>query len=75
MMAWQSGRVYTRHMQRTRSTIQDSAPITQRVDAVARWFMLIGLATYLIFCHGCHGDKDNELFAVVKQQVTDAALP
>jgi hypothetical protein len=22
-----------------------------------------GLAGYLLFCHGCHGDDDNELFA------------
>jgi hypothetical protein len=21
------------------------------------------LAGYLLFCHGCHGDEDNELFA------------
>jgi hypothetical protein len=23
-----------------------------------------GLLGYLLFCHGCHGDEDNELFAV-----------
>jgi hypothetical protein len=27
-----------------------------------RWLLLIG-AGYLLFCHGCHGDEDNELFA------------
>lgn len=62
-------------MQRTQSPVQDSTPLTQRVDALARWFMFIGLATYLVFCHGCHGDQDNELFTIVKQQVTGAALP
>jgi hypothetical protein len=32
-----------------------------------RWLLLaagLGLAGYLLFCHGCHGDEDNELFAV-----------
>ena len=32
-----------------------------------RWLLLAvgaGLVGYLLFCHGCHGDEDNELFAV-----------
>jgi hypothetical protein len=32
-----------------------------------RWLLLAagaGLLGYLLFCHGCHGDEDNELFAV-----------
>jgi hypothetical protein len=26
------------------------------------WVALVLLAGYLLFCHGCHGDEDNELF-------------
>jgi hypothetical protein len=28
-----------------------------------RWAGLALLAAYLLFCHGCHGDEDNELLA------------
>ena len=31
-----------------------------------RWLLLaagVGFAGYLLFCHGCHGDEDNELWA------------
>jgi len=34
--------------------------------ASGRWLFVGGfvfLAGYLLFCHGCHGDEDNELFA------------
>jgi len=34
-----------------------------------RWLALALLPGYLLFCHGCHGDEDNELFAAVGQQV------
>jgi hypothetical protein len=27
------------------------------------WPALVLLAGYLLFCHGCHGDEDNELLA------------
>jgi hypothetical protein len=26
------------------------------------------LAGYLLFCHGCHGDEDNELFVGSRHQ-------
>ena len=26
------------------------------------WVVLALAAGYLLFCHGCHGDEDNELF-------------
>jgi hypothetical protein len=29
------------------------------------WLALVLLAGYLVFCHGCHGDEDNELFALL----------
>jgi len=32
------------------------------------WVALALLAGYLLFCHGCHGDEDNELFAGVRHQ-------
>jgi hypothetical protein len=28
-----------------------------------RWLFLLGIAGYLLFAHGCHGDEDTELFA------------
>jgi hypothetical protein len=31
------------------------------------------LGGYLLFCHGCHGDEDNELFARRLQQATPRA--
>jgi hypothetical protein len=29
------------------------------------------LAGYLLFCHGCHGDEDNELFARLRHQAAE----
>lgn len=54
-----------------------TAPARQAtMDLVARWLMLTVLSFYLVFAHGCHGDEDNELFAVVKAaHVTGGALP
>jgi hypothetical protein len=28
-----------------------------------RWFLVLILGGYLLFCHGCHADEDNELRA------------
>jgi hypothetical protein len=25
------------------------------------WLLVLVLGTYLLFCHGCHGNEDNEL--------------
>jgi hypothetical protein len=33
------------------------------------WVALALLAGYLLFCHGCHGDEDNELFARLGHRV------
>jgi hypothetical protein len=33
------------------------------------WLALALLAGYLLFCHGCHGDEDNELFIGVRHAV------
>jgi hypothetical protein len=35
------------------------------------WVALALLAGYLLFCHGCHGDEDNELFARLRHQMTE----
>ena len=35
------------------------------------WLAVALLAGYLLFCHGCHGDEDNELFTSMR---TPAAL-
>jgi hypothetical protein len=36
------------------------------------WVALVLLAGYLLFCHGCHGDEDNELFAGMRNPVSMA---
>jgi hypothetical protein len=35
-----------------------------RVDGwrAIRFFLVVAVALYLVFCHGCHRDQDNELF-------------
>jgi hypothetical protein len=37
------------------------------------WVVLALLAGYLLFCHGCHGDEDNELFARAGHEVAGLA--
>jgi hypothetical protein len=42
------------------------APSPGGLPGWGRWLLLAagaGLLGYLLFCHGCHGDEDNELFA------------
>ena len=41
---------------------QEAAPSTRSAGRM-RWLPLVLLGGYLLFCHGCHGDEDNELFA------------
>jgi hypothetical protein len=39
-------------------------PVSQHTARYTRWGGWLGLlllAGHLIFCHGCHGDEDNEL--------------
>jgi hypothetical protein len=42
-----------------------SLPLRQsaRVRGYCRFTALALLAAYLLFCHGCYGDEDHELFA------------
>jgi hypothetical protein len=45
--------------------------VEKRTPAPGRrraWVALVLLAGYLLFCHGCHGDEDNELFARLLHQ-------
>src|SRR5437870_10993763 len=42
-----------------------------------RWFFLGGillLTGYLLFCHGCHGDEDNELVTHLSTQLLDGEV-
>jgi hypothetical protein len=51
-------------------------PVARAADEVAPpprcrrlWLALALLAGYLLFCHGCHGDEDNELFVGARHPV------
>lgn len=56
---------------RTRLGKVDAKPQAARPQAAeppaarkkSKYLALVFLAGYLLFCHGCHGDEDNELFA------------
>lgn len=37
-----------------------------------RWGVFLMLSAFLLFAHGCHGDEDNELFALARQLVSAA---
>jgi hypothetical protein len=50
-----------------RRPAEETTPAPRRRRA---WVALALLAGYLLFCHGCHGDEDNELFARLGQRVT-----
>ncbi len=43
---------------RSRPTLEERDTPRRR----RRWAVVALLAGYLLFCHGCHGDEDNELF-------------
>lgn len=43
---------------------EEERPPTTRHRRYLAIFLLV--AGYLLFCHGCHGDEDNELFARLK---------
>jgi len=49
----------------TPSSLQDSprlfASHTTRITRWGSWLAFALLTGHLIFCHGCHGDEDNEL--------------
>ena len=54
-------------------------PLPPRREAPARRsrgvvVALALLAGYLLFCHGCHGDEDNELFARLWDGLTGRVL-
>jgi hypothetical protein len=39
-------------------------PVPQAVPRHSLYVAALILAGYLLFCHGCHGDEDNELFTL-----------
>ncbi len=48
-------------------TIHESTPADKAAEALPGrrwrlWPVVLLLAGYALFCHGCHGDEDNELF-------------
>src|SRR5581483_1870884 len=53
------------HIRPTRQGDRSSSPwrFSLRVGAS------MAIAAYLLFCHGCHGDEDNELFANTGQSL------
>src|SRR5438034_8075882 len=44
------------------SSCSRTAGVPAALRAWRPWAVLLLLAGYLLFCHGCHGDEDNELF-------------
>jgi hypothetical protein len=63
---------YTRHASpRAWFVPLPSRPAAETTDTPRRrrlWLALALLAGYLLFCHGCHGDEDNELFVGGRHQ-------
>jgi len=54
------------------------SPVAKRKPRLSsrRWLLMGGfmlLAGYLLFCHGCHGDEDNELFAGLSGSILGAS--
>jgi hypothetical protein len=43
------------------------APRRLPVGLLIRYALVMAIAGYLVFCHGCHGDEDNELFALLRR--------
>jgi hypothetical protein len=51
-----------------RGVSQTVSPHTARFTRWGGWLAFLLLAGHLIFCHGCHGDEDNELCAPPREQ-------
>lgn len=47
-----------------RQALPEAAPPegSARGGAILRYAVVAAIALYLVFCHGCHGDEDHELF-------------
>src|SRR5712692_2423416 len=59
-------------------SLSTPAPVPPKVgSAWRRWLILGLLGGYFLFCHGCHGDEDNELLGALGSSgsFTVAALP
>lgn len=44
----------------------EPAPRGLSLSVLIRYALVVAVAGYLVFCHGCHGDEDNELFALLR---------
>jgi len=53
-------------MPKTRET-----PKNPKRNRLPIWGVLVGLALYLLFAHGCHGDEDTELFGIAKEKAAE----
>src|SRR6516225_2128671 len=51
----------------------DRAPIP-RIGGLV-WLLFCLLGGYLLFCHGCHGDEDNELLSLTRDARLLSSLP
>jgi hypothetical protein len=61
----------TRHTTRRAWFVPVRRPAVEEAPSRRRWWVLAALALvggYLLFCHGCHGDEDNELFVGGRNQ-------
>src|SRR6266851_83105 len=59
-------------------SLSTPAPVLPGVrSAWRRWLILALLGGYFLFCHGCHGDEDNELLGALGSagSFMAAALP
>lgn len=57
----------------TETTHDASAKIDSHpIMVVVRFGMLVLLAAFFVFAHGCHGDEDNELFACAVRVILSA---
>jgi hypothetical protein len=54
-----------------RDASQAVSPHTARFTRWGGWLAFLLLAGHLIFCHGCHGDEDNELCAPPREQAEE----
>src|SRR5437899_1721135 len=56
-------------------SISTPAPVPPKVRSAWRGWLILGLlGGYFLFCHGCHGDEDNELLGATSSFMA-AALP
>ena len=53
------------------TTTHERAPVASSGRHWGAWPVVLLLAGYALFCHGCHGDEDNELFLQMAHRVAE----